>query len=97
MGFSRDTVATLQVIGNAIETNRRLGHENLGSLSYTHGFLPPTEPLRALPTSHSAWDQAAAAFPSLLRNFSVRRELEALPLLSADTAGSCCWATVEDY
>src|SRR5690606_24782207 len=62
----------------------RLGHENLGSLSYTHGFLPPTEPLRALPESHRAWDEAAAAFPSLLRNYSVRRELEALPLLSAD-------------
>ncbi len=42
------------------------------------------EPLRALPESHRAWDDAAAAFPSLLRKFRVRRELEAMPLLNAD-------------
>ncbi len=36
-----DSVPTLQVIEHAIATNRALGHENLGSLSYTHGFLPP--------------------------------------------------------
>lgn len=77
-------VPTLQVIENAIATNARLGHENLGSLSYSHGFLPPVEPLRTLPPSHRAWDEAAAAFPALLRNFQVRRELEALPLLSAN-------------
>lgn len=84
MVISVDIVPTLKVMETAIVTNARLGHENLGSLSYTHGFLPPTEPLRALPTSHSAWDEAAAAFPSLLRDFRVRRELDALPLLNAD-------------
>lgn len=82
MGFTGDAVPTLQVIEKAIQTNQRLGHENLGSLSYTHGFLPPKPLLRALPTSHSAWDEIAAAFPSLLRNFSARRELDALPVLS---------------
>lgn len=79
-----DIAPTRRVIEDAIATNARLGHENLGSLSYTHGFLPPDEPLRALPPSHRAWDEAAAAFPTLLRNFQVRREIEALPLLSAD-------------
>lgn len=83
MQFAETVVPTRKVMENAIETNQRLGHENLGSLSYTHGFLPPTEPLRALPDSHHAWDEAAAAFPRLLRNFSVRRELNDLPLLSA--------------
>lgn len=84
MQISADAVPTLRVIENAIATNQRLGHENLGSLSYSHGFLPPNEPLRALPGSHKAWDEAAAAFPSLLRNYSVRKELDALPLMSAD-------------
>jgi sulfite reductase alpha subunit-like flavoprotein len=84
MVIAANAVPTLQVMENAIATNRRLGHENLGSLSYTHGFLPPNEPLRALPSSHRVWDEAAAAFPSLLRNYSVRRELDALPLLSAN-------------
>src|SRR5688572_18445273 len=84
MQISADTVPTLRVIENAIATNQGLGHENLGSLSYSHGFLPPNEPLRALPNSHKAWDDAAAAFPSLLRNYSVRKELASLPLLSAD-------------
>jgi sulfite reductase alpha subunit-like flavoprotein len=84
MVHSIDIAPSLQVIENAIATNRRLGHENLGSLSYSHGFLPPNEPLRALPASHKAWDEAAAAFPSLLRNYAVRRELDSLPLLTAD-------------
>lgn len=84
MHLSSDTVPTLRVMENAIATNQRLGHENLGSLSYTHGFLPPEEPLRALPESHHAWDQAAADFPRMLRQFSARRELEGLPLLSTD-------------
>ena len=84
MRMMADVVPTLQVIEDAIATNQQLGHENLGSLSYTHGFLPPHEPLRALPSSHSAWDEAAASFPSLLRNYSVRRELDAMPLLSTD-------------
>lgn len=84
MVVSVDAVPTLRVMEAAIATNARLGHENLGSLSYTHGFLPPNEPLRALPASHRAWDEAAAAFPAMLRDFRARRDLDALPLLSAD-------------
>lgn len=84
MVVSVNAVPTLKVMEAAIATNARLGHENFGSLSYTHGFLPPTEPLRALPASHRAWDEAAAAFPGLLRDFRARRELDALPLLNAD-------------
>jgi sulfite reductase alpha subunit-like flavoprotein len=84
MQISADAVPTLRVIENAIETNQRLRHENLGSLSYSHGFLPPNEPLRALPASHKAWDESAASFPSLLRDYCVRKELDALPLLSTD-------------
>lgn len=84
MDRSSDTVPTIDVIEDAIATNQAFGHENFGSLSYSHGFLPPDEPLRALANSHKAWDEAAAAFPLLLRNFSVRRELDALPLLSVD-------------
>ena len=28
------------VLENAVALNDQLGHENLGSLSYSHGFLP---------------------------------------------------------
>lgn len=85
MGISGQVVPTYKVMEEAIRTNKKLGHENLGSLSYTHGFLPPTEPLDALPSSHRAWDEVAAEFPSLLRTVTVRRILNDLPLLSVDT------------
>src|SRR5918912_2466238 len=69
---------------SAEETNTRLGHENLGFLSESHGFLPRTPPLRGLPATHQVWDEMNARLPELYRNLTLRKALAALPLLSAD-------------
>src|SRR5436190_23866657 len=72
------------VLENAAALNDQLGHENLGSLSYSHGFLPRTEPLKALPSSHREWDEMAAAIPALFRTYMVREAVLDMPILSAD-------------
>lgn len=72
------------VLENAVTLNNQLGHENLGSLSYSHGFLPRHEPLKALPSSHKAWDEMAAAIPALFRAYAVRKAVNEMPILSAD-------------
>lgn len=78
------TVPTRQVIEEAITTNDRLGHDNLGSLSYSHGFLPRREPARALTSrDHAAWDQVANAIPEMFRNFATRQRIDQMPVLSA--------------
>ncbi len=60
--------------------------EHLGAVSIEHGFLPRHHPAGQLPPSHAAWDEAAAALPSLWRQMRAREVLRDLPLLSADTA-----------
>ena len=72
------------VLEAALARNDALGHDNFGSLSYSHGFLPRREPLRALPPSHRAWDEIAYAIPALFRNYRVRQAVHELPILSAD-------------
>src|SRR5688572_15525647 len=52
------------VLENAVAVNDQLGHENLGSLSYSFCFLPRSEPLKVLPSSHKAWDEIANAIPA---------------------------------
>lgn len=79
-----ETAPARIILENAIARNDELGHDNFGSLSYSHGFLPRHEPLRALPSSHRAWDEIAAAIPALFRNYRVRRAVGELPILSAD-------------
>lgn len=76
-------VPARQVIEEAIATNDRLGHENLGSLSYTHGFLPRQQPAMTLSASHRAWDQVANDIPHLFRTYAVRKTLDEMPMLSA--------------
>jgi sulfite reductase alpha subunit-like flavoprotein len=71
------------VLEAAEAANRASGHDNAGSLSYSHGFLPRCEPLKQLPTSHRAWDEIAAAIPYLFRTYSMRRAVNELPILSA--------------
>src|SRR5689334_595287 len=78
-----EVIPARRVIDAAIATNDRLGHDNLGSLSYTHGFLPRQAPALSLPSSHRAWDQVAADIPHLFRTYAVRKALRELPLLSA--------------
>src|SRR5919202_1621287 len=69
---------------SAEETNTRLGHENLGFLSESHGFLPRVPPLRQFPPDFQIWDEMAARLPELYRNLTLRKTLAAMPLLSAD-------------
>jgi len=72
------------VIEEALAVHDQLGHEHLGSLSYSHGFMPRQEPLKSFPASHRAWDEIAAAIPSLFRTYTVRNVLKDMPLLSAE-------------
>jgi sulfite reductase alpha subunit-like flavoprotein len=86
MADQHTVVPARQVIEDAIAINNQLGHENLGSLSYSHGFLPTQEPLKLLPLSHQAWDDVAAYIPFLFRTYAVRKVLNEMPLLSAEVA-----------
>lgn len=79
-----DAAPARQVLEAAQAANDRLGHDNLGSLSYSHGFLPRHEPLRALPSPYEAWNQIAADIPRLYRLYAVRRGVAELPILNAD-------------
>jgi sulfite reductase alpha subunit-like flavoprotein len=72
-----------RIVEEAVATNNQLGHENLGSLSYSHGFLPRTEPAKCLSSSHKAWDEIATDIPHLFRAYAVRKVLAEMPLLSA--------------
>src|SRR5437763_6702458 len=81
-----DVAPARHVLEEAIAVNDRLGHDNLGSLSYSHGFLSRQEPLTQLPASHKAWDDVAADIPHLFRTYAVRKGLDDIPLLSAEQA-----------
>jgi len=62
---------------------QRLGHENLGFLSESHGLMPIKAPQLRLPPGYEVWDEMAESLPELHRTLAVRRALEAMPLLSA--------------
>ncbi len=79
-------VPSRYVLSNAIETAQRLGHENLGFLSETHGFMPSRPPLLKLPSAYQAWDDVVTNLPELYRTLKLREALEQLPTLSTDQA-----------
>jgi cytochrome b involved in lipid metabolism len=66
------------------EQNRRLGHENLGFLSISRGFLPVGQPRLALSARYRAWDEVAARLPELHRSLELRQVIDQMPLLRAD-------------
>ena len=80
----KDSVPARMILDTATQTNRRLGHENLGFLSETNGFLPTSPPPLKLPPGFEAWDEMAARLPDLWRAIRVRQELQAMPVLNAD-------------
>ena len=65
------------------ERLRSDGNENLGFLSEHAGLLPYDPPLTSLPETHATWDRVAADLPDLFRRLTVRRVMDAMPVLSA--------------
>lgn len=70
------------VLDQARAIHAALGHENLGPLSETHGFVSTRPPLVELPAPFDAWTQAAAELPALCDGLRVRRVVDQLPRLS---------------
>lgn len=76
-------IAARAALARATAFNEAAGHENEGSLSVSHGYMPRHEPSKELPRSHEAWDQVVRELPNLYRTLGVRRAIEGLPVLSA--------------
>ena len=76
-----------RVLAEASSRNEGLGHENLGPLSESHGFLSRRRPQHDLPPPYDAWVAALDELPELCRSLRVRARLEELPVLDA-SAGS---------
>jgi sulfite reductase (NADPH) flavoprotein alpha-component len=72
-----------RVLEEAGRRNASLGHENLGPLSESHGFVGVRPPVHDLPAPHDAWVEAADELPELCRALTVRRRLDELPRLDA--------------
>ncbi|MEY2819619.1 MAG: hypothetical protein RL275_3082 [Chloroflexota bacterium] len=69
---------------SAVNLNQQLGHENLGFVSASFGFLPVQPPLLHLPDYYREWDAIAADLPDLFRRLKVRKTLDAIPKLEVD-------------
>ncbi|RYZ59432.1 MAG: hypothetical protein EOP07_04080 [Proteobacteria bacterium] len=72
-----------QVLETAEATNKFLGHENLGFLSHSHGFMPKLPPKQSMPEAFKAWDAVAADLPRLYRSLELRRVIDRMPVLDA--------------
>jgi sulfite reductase (NADPH) flavoprotein alpha-component len=70
-------------LGDFERKNTRVGHENAGFLSASHGFMPRAPPLTSLHSDFRTWDQLAAELPALHSSLELRRRVEQLPLLDA--------------
>ena len=82
----QDVIPSRLILKTASQANKRLGHENLGFLSETHGIMPVKPPPLQLPAGYEAWDEMAENLPELYRTLGVRKALEAMPILSAAEA-----------
>lgn len=71
------------VLREAERRAARVGHENDGFLSWSHGFIPRARPLQTLGPEFAVWDELAAQLPELHRSLELRRRIEALPVLEA--------------
>jgi hypothetical protein len=68
----------------AEETNTRNGHEVLGAISLSHGFMPRQEPLTSFPPEYKEWDELAAKIPELHSKMGARAYMDAMPVLDAE-------------
>jgi sulfite reductase alpha subunit-like flavoprotein len=80
-------VPSRAALRHAVELNTDAGHENLGFLSDSHGFVPVQAPRLQLPASHRVWDDIASHLPELWRTVGVRAALARMPVLDADRLG----------
>ena len=80
----QDTIPARMILDTATQTNQRLGHENLGFLSETYGFLPTSPPPLKLSPGYEVWDEMAENMPDLWRTIRVRQALQAMPVLNVD-------------
>lgn len=71
------------VLETAEKANSFLGHENLGFLSSSHGFLPRIPPKEQLPQEFRIWDEVIQDFPRLHQTLHLRKVIDSLPLLDA--------------
>jgi sulfite reductase alpha subunit-like flavoprotein len=65
-------------------SNLAAGHEALGALSTSHGFLPRRTPALHLPPELAELDELAAELPVLFAELRLRRRVEALGPLAID-------------
>jgi sulfite reductase alpha subunit-like flavoprotein len=75
-------VPSREVVRRAEAINRQNGHENLGYLSESAGFLPVDPPLLQMPESHRIWDEMVEMLPQLHKTLELRRAFDSMPLLS---------------
>lgn len=68
----------------AMKITNLVGHENYGSLSFTHGFAPCLTPPPRLPDEFKAWDELGQMLPSLWSTGQLQRYIdEEFPMLDA--------------
>ncbi|GAQ86515.1 hypothetical protein KFL_002940010 [Klebsormidium nitens] len=73
-----------QTVLAAEETNAKNGHEYLGALSLSHGFMPKREPLTSLPPKFKQWDELVTKLPELHAKMGARAFMDAMPVLNAE-------------
>jgi len=77
-------IPSRQVLVEAEAENKKLGHENFGFLSASHGFMPTSQPSLKLTSPHHAiWDEMASQLPEMFRTVTLRFKLDRMPVLSA--------------
>jgi hypothetical protein len=74
-----------QIVLSAMKTNAAAGNENLGALSFSHGFMPLKTPLLCLPHGFEAWEELGRRLPSLYSSMKSRPFIEGMPALDAAT------------
>lgn len=78
------TLTPREAVMAAQELNRKLGHENNGFLSFSHGFAPRISPITSFPPEFDAWNTLCEKLPFLVSSKKLRAYCdEKLPLLDA--------------
>ena len=72
------------VLDIASDTNIILGHENLGFLSRSRGFVPLNHTTQRLPSYFDVWENLVAELPNHYSSLRLRNLIEQLPILEAD-------------